>query len=454
MNVIVSHVFSDANKGDAALLSVLLSDIRRAWQRSDITILTIDNVHPGSTFEGVPVERAFMFHALNRYKYRPAKFVYSLFVMGSTLIDAACYRLTGWSTPLPRHLRRVADMYRKADTVLPVGGGYLRGKPGLASTMELCLMLHPLVLARLLGKPTIHYSQSVGPFGNRLQAKLAAWVLRRVTLLIVREDITRALLHKLGVRRNVVRSIDSAFLLPSNNAKDVRLELGIPDGQLVVGITVRDWLKGAAQRSYENAVAALADHIRAKHRAAVVFIPQVTAEHHGDDDRKASARVAALMGDRSGVYVIKDHYDHKSIKSLYGGLDYLVGTRFHSVIFALTSYVPALAIEYEHKTRGILQDLELEKWVTPIEGVTADELITLFDALARERASYLKTLHKTLPGYVKQAAQTIELAVAAYADTTATRRLKRWYANPTTEATILPASQAKPMPVNPSGKKA
>ena len=49
-------------------------------------------------------------------------------------------------------------------------------------------------------------------------------------------------------------------------------------------------------------------------------------------------------------------------------LDYLVGTRFHSVIFALAARVPCIAIGYEHKTRGIMRDLSLDGWVLPARG--------------------------------------------------------------------------------------
>jgi polysaccharide pyruvyl transferase WcaK-like protein len=32
--------------------------------------------------------------------------------------------------------------------------------------------------------------------------------------------------------------------------------------------------------------------------------------------------------------------------------------------------VPGIAIEYEHKTRGIMRDLGLEDWVLPMENET------------------------------------------------------------------------------------
>ncbi len=94
---------------------------------------------------------------------------------------------------------------------------------------------------------------------------------------------------------------------------------------------------------------------------------------------------------------------HENLKALYGKLDYLIGTRFHSVIFALTSGTPAIAIEYEHKTGGIMRDLELDKWVCKIEHVKANHMKGLFDQLVEQRAGYVHRLNTHLPAYIAEA---------------------------------------------------
>jgi colanic acid/amylovoran biosynthesis protein len=81
----------------------------------------------------------------------------------------------------------------------------------------------------------------------------------------------------------------------------------------------------------------------------------------------------------------------------------MVGTRFHGVIFALTGYVPSIAIEYEHKTRGIMHDLGLDQWIISMTSVTAAKLKTMFDQLLRERDAYSEQLHAELPKYLKRA---------------------------------------------------
>ncbi len=413
-NIIISHVYSSDNKGDAALTSVLISELKRKFPKAKITILRhLDSSQPNGRFEGIPEKPSFRYYAVNKYRNPLLKLAYTFYMMSATLMWAAGRRYAGRQLYLPAHLREVARMYEQADLIVPVGGGYIRGRAGLLFRVNVPLELHPLLFGYLLGKPTVLYSQSVGPFQNRLEKMLAAYVLKRMTLILLREDTSVALLAGLGVTRNVMRAIDAGFLLKSTGKVDIRKLYPIPSGKLLIGVTVRAWLKGPAQANYEQAVAAALDRMVETADACVIFIPQVTAAK-GDDDRVVSRRVHGLMRHRAAATLIEDEPDHHRIKALYDNLDMLLGTRFHSVIFSLTSLVPVFAIEYEHKTSGIMRDLGLEQWVMKIEDVTASKLIEALGSLSRHADQYRAYLQSQLPPYVRQARQTIEILAKSY----------------------------------------
>ena len=290
--------------------------------------------------------------------------------------------------------------------------------------MGLCnvpLLMHPLLFGTILGKATVLYSQSIGPFRNTIEEWLVRFTLKRMTLILLREDTSLRLLARLGVWENVKRSIDSGFLLTSPYNVDIRERYHIPDKQLLIGVTVRSWLKGNKQTDYEAAVAKTLDTIIEEQKARVVFIPQVTAAK-GDDDRMVSRRVFGLMHRQEAAIVIEDDVDHYAVKALYSNLDILLGTRFHSVIFSLTSFVPVLAIEYEHKTSGIMHDLGLDAWVLRIEEVTAATLTGILQTLLVKQEDYRAHLRERMPAYIEEARQTIDLLEAGYNDFVAARK--------------------------------
>lgn len=406
-NIVISHVYSSANKGDAALVSVLIDDLKQAFPNAAITILTLEPSQSG-VFEGAAEKASFMHHALNRHKNPLAKLGYALYMMTATLASAFLFRYFGERFYLPEYLREVMNIYQRADLIVPVGGGYIRSRKGWLNRWNIPLVLHPLLVGSILGKPTVLYSQSVGPFQNRFEEFLVGFVLRRMSLILLREDISVQLLASLGVIKNVTRAIDSGFLLRSDKKIALRKQYAIPVKKLLIGVTVRSWLEGEAQAAYEKAVARALDTCVAQDNARIIFIPQVTAAK-GDDDRVVSWRVRQLMKHAKAATVIDDELDHHQIKAVYDGLDILLGTRFHSVIFSLTSYVPVVAIEYEHKTSGIMRDLLLEEWVVKIEDVTAQGLVDMLQKIIRKQTSYRTHLRKHVPPYLRKARQTILL---------------------------------------------
>lgn len=412
-NIIISHVYSSDNKGDAALTSVLIQDLKRRFSGAAITILKLEVNKRDDQFEGVPERPSFMYYALNQYKNLLVKLAFTLYMISATLLWAVC-RKRGWpAVYLPKNLRDVAEIYEQADLIVPVGGGYLRSRKGLLNRFNLPLLLHPLLFGYLLGKPTVLYSQSVGPFQNGFERLIVAYVLKRMTRILLREDTSMALLASLGVIDNTARAIDSGFLLRSNRKLNMRKLYGIAPDALLVGATVRAWLKGDAQAKYEAAVAKALDAIIETQGAHVVFIPQVTAIK-GDDDRLVSRRVHGLMRHTKAVTRIDDTPDHHRIKAIYDNLDILLGTRFHSVIFSLTSYVPVLAIEYEHKTSGIMRDLDLEQWVVKIEDVNARQLTKMLKTLVEQQGYYRAHLYEYLPPYMELARDTITILEKSY----------------------------------------
>jgi colanic acid/amylovoran biosynthesis protein len=412
-NIIISHVYSRENKGDAALTSVLIQDLRRKFKGANLTILQLESIKHNGRFEGVAEKPSFMYYVANRYRNPLLKLTYALYMMSATLFWAAVRRYLGWNIYLPPHLRETAQLYEQADLIVPVGGGYIRSRKGLAMCFNVPLLLHPLLVGYLLGKPTVLYPQSIGPFVHRFEGRLVALVLKRMTLVVLREDASVNLLARLGVTHNVVRSVDSGFLLRSTQRSNVHKTYSIPANKLIVGVTVRAWLTGTAQTVYERAVAEALDNIVEQFGVHILFIPQVTASK-GDDDRVVSRRVRKYMRHPTGVTLLNASLDQYQIKSIYNELDALLGTRFHSVIFSLTSFVPVVAIEYEHKTSGIMHDLGLDQWVIKIEDVATAKLIAALHELLQHKTQYKAYLHKHVPPYVQKARQTIVMTAQTY----------------------------------------
>ncbi|HEX6462483.1 MAG TPA: polysaccharide pyruvyl transferase family protein [Candidatus Saccharimonadales bacterium] len=419
MNILVVNGYVRQNKGDAALMSVICHELQRTFTAASIKISSQEDPSELPYFEEWQNIGSF-----NRYCFSPAKSkVHRLcrtLLSSAAIILCACLprKAANFMLPLlPRSLRRIFGALLSADLVVAMGGGYLNGDRSMMANVCVFFMLAPLKLAKRFGACAVCAPQSMGPFATRFQRLVVAHTLEQIDLLLTRERKTDKLLAAVSKKIQLTPAVDSGFLFHSAKTADLRQKLHITPGQLVVGITVRRWLDAKRQQHYEAAIAHTVDYLVEQHQAAVVIIPQVTSNLGGDDDRVTARHVYAHIRHTKQVHILTDDYSHHAIKTLYNALDMIIGTRFHSVIFSLTSLVPALAIEYEHKTSGIMHDLGLDDWVVKIEEASAEILQPKVDKLVASRQQYKKHLKKVLPAYVekaKQATTQIEQVYAQY----------------------------------------
>jgi colanic acid/amylovoran biosynthesis protein len=120
----------------------------------------------------------------------------------------------------------------------------------------------------------------------------------------------------------------------------------------------------------------------------VVLFAQCCGPSAAEDDRQVNARLFARAAQPDRVLVIAEALPPDVLQAAYGQMDYFIGTRMHSVILALNAGVPALAIGYLHKTRGVLDELGLSDYCYDIEMLTAETLIAGFERLRCSGMAY------------------------------------------------------------------
>ena len=418
MKILVANAYAKGSGGDMAILAVLISELRRVFDNPDITVATIDtNANMEPLFPDVRFVPSLITTIWDEQSNNRIGKLYSLLRNGlATTIWSLVYRY-GKKRPdwiLRESEKTAMNALADADLVVGMGGGYIREIPGFLRIMDLVLTLRMLYLSHLIGKMTVLHSQSVGPFGNKFQEKFTGYVMRRMQFIITRESISLKLLKKMGIKEELISgSVDAAFLVRGESFVSKPLPEDFTSikkdysGPLV-GVTARDWLGEKAQGRYEKEMALALDHIAEKYDARIVFIPQTTVERNTDDDRIVEKRIFENMRQKNRAVLLEDSYDYQTLLSIYGSLDFLIGTRFHSAIFALTAKVPTLVIAYEHKAEGIMKDLGLAQWVVKMEDVDSLSIGDTFIRLYEAKDIYLKHLEKALPDYITQAESSVE----------------------------------------------
>lgn len=127
-----------------------------------------------------------------------------------------------------------------------------------------------------------------------------------------------------------------------------------------------------------------------------VIIEHTLAVNSHENDGACIKDVTSMLEKHEYCIVSDEDFNcHDLKKSVYSFCDYIVGTRFHSVIFSLSSCVPGIAITYAgNKGQGIMSDIGLKDYSIPIGDVRFNSLVDLFTDVVTNKEQVVDKIKK------------------------------------------------------------
>jgi polysaccharide pyruvyl transferase CsaB len=260
----------------------------------------------------------------------------------------------------------IAQAVQQSDLVIQGGGGiffdysgfhpwalFENGAPDLAHYGGFSL------LANLYRKPFMIYGVGVGPFntdGGREMVRVAHVLADKIT---VRDAESKSSLEELGVEPGRVEvTADPAFSLcpaDESRAREILSEHGIDSSRPVIAITARPWDYGVVQSEWERSLADAVAGFADSKRAQILLIPF----HRGYDDGPL-LRIREHLANNE-TFVLRGPCAPEEIAGVIGACDLLVGMRLHSVLFAILTATPAIALAYDPKVRSLARRIGHEE---------------------------------------------------------------------------------------------
>lgn len=272
-------------------------------------------------------------------------------------------------------IRKVMDIYKKHDYILCAPGGICMG--GFQNWMHLFM----LKLAKYLQKPLIYYGRSFGPFptitkDNRIFKKISLEMLNYFCFLSIRDQKTEELAKELNV--HYYSTVDSAFLdspkvqIPS----EIQSKIG-SDNYMVFVPNLLIWhYKYKNKLSKDNVIffyqQIISIIIQKNPHLKIVLLPQ--AFNYGTylgDDINFFKDIVQKVND-SRLIIIEDKYNSDIQQAIIAKASFLIGARYHSIIFAINNNTPFIALSYEHKIAGILSKVNLTDRLIDITHISDD----------------------------------------------------------------------------------
>lgn len=312
------------------------------------------------------------------------------------------------------------DRYAGMDGIVDVSG--FKSTDQMADNDERWWETHQL---KSLRAPIVFLPQAWGPFRCFNSRMYTRALLRDIPLVFARDRQSLRHLRSLQILSNGALRLasDVAFQFPASPtdvARGILESVGVSaaDGPLIgiaPNMMVYKRVPGEGpDNRYVQALAAICGHLIRRSNATVVVIP-----HHiwkGDklDDRFIGKSLAEMGTFGDHLRVIDRDYDSADLKAVIGQLDFLVASRFHSLVAALSMRVPLVVVGWSHKYVELMRDVGLSQYVLSVREVR-DGSIGALKVGWKKRDQLKASLLKHVPRLEKSSAHALELAAQVIA---------------------------------------
>lgn len=356
------------NRGDGAILRGLVDNLRKIEPNIELDIISRyaisssflldEQIYPDTLH--VAKTKLNKTNLLGKIKNK-----INTFLLPRVLLAHAKQKGFFYKFSLPIYICDFISDLKQYDAVIQVGGSFFVDLYGTAQFEH--------VLCSLIAKKDIYLiGHSVGPFENEFFKHVATYAFSNVNKLVLREEVSLDLMKSAGLPINkVMMGVDTAFLVDDKKIqnKNYVLEhwLNIINHKPTIAITVRrlapfDKRLGVSQEAYETAIASVVDQYISKGYQIVAFSTCTGIESYNNDDRMIAYSVSKrLKAPASDFHIVMDEINDLQLGYLLRECKLTIGTRLHSAIISINFGTPAIAINYEHKSLGVMRGLGMDQ---------------------------------------------------------------------------------------------
>ncbi len=341
-DIIISGYHGFANSGDEALLLAILNTLRSKRPDIDVTVLS-----------KVPQETARVYGVKSIFRYNIFKIIKEM----------------------------------KHSKMLLFGGGSLL--QDATSCKSILYYLAVIFLAQICKMKIMLYANGIGPIAMKGNRYFTTKILDRVDVITLRDDKSDEELKSLGVTKpKIVITADPAFTIDADvslSGKYFTKMAGVPEGTRLCIVSIREWVNSATD--FLDELAKLCDFMVKEHNIYPLFVPMQYPV-----DMEVSRKVMEKM--TQPAYIINRELSVPEMFSVLSESEIIIGMRLHSLIYATTLEIPAMAIVYDPKVSAFMESVNQPDCVN-VKTFKFKDAKNILNSIINQIEEHKKQLHKT-----------------------------------------------------------
>lgn len=274
---------------------------------------------------------------------------------------------------LYRPLYRFKKLLKQYDYIIGAPGGMNMG--GFRDWLHLWFF----ETAYRLKKPVLYWGRSIGPFNEKdcksvIFKKHSLKLLDYFSYISLRDRISVNCAVEMGIKAE--ETIDSAFLECPNATIPCNVMEKINSNDYVVYVpnelTWHPHFPKSLQQRIDNFYVRIIDMINNEYpRSKIVMLPQTYKSVINDYSYFKRLRDISQNGH---IVVIDENQNSDIQQKIIAGAKLVIGARYHSIVFAINNSIPFISLSYEHKMKGLLDELSMSSCLVEIQDIFNDDL--------------------------------------------------------------------------------
>jgi len=250
-------------------------------------------------------------------------------------------------------------------------------------------------------KPCIIWGASIGPFTKYPGfEKCMARHLRKLDAILVREDCSLEYLNNIGVKDNVYRVSDPAFVMdpikPADYDKLADLENSI--GINLSPLMARYWTGENIDQWTEFCIR-LIRQVSRKINKPIYLVPHVVLNERNNDYLFLKKIKDNIDDSKERIFLLDPIYSAAETKYIISKMAGFMGSRMHATIAAFSTLIPTVSMAYSIKALGLNREVfgDLSYCITKDHLNNIDYIVDLLDTTIQDTKNIKSLMSNNIP---------------------------------------------------------
>lgn len=250
------------------------------------------------------------------------------------------------------------------------------------------------IVAKKLGLKVVLYTTSIGPI-NTFKTKYGSKYLLNCAcdFVMLREQECESIYSSLKVNTPYIVCPDTAFCFKNERPKD-EIWTEFNKKEKKVGVSLSFQLMKQTPHYFET-MELVCQYLLDK-GYNLVLIANECSGYEGSDDRFVVREMAKKVGEKKVMLADPVIMRGEHLKWIIASCDVVIASRYHTLMAALSSSVPSIALSWHFKYKEALKRVGLDNNVVENTSFSAKKIIELFEATENNHDKIVTKMQKNV----------------------------------------------------------